>query len=128
MPGFRVTAVIFSALLAAVGGRSAELTGSPETRSLQLSALGDRMFRAARFEEAESAYARSLEVNRMNVRGHLGLARIGMLMSDPNGAARHYSAAYQIAPLDPDAILGYAEAVDNGEARRVLFRNFLLLS
>ncbi|HEY7337630.1 MAG TPA: aspartyl protease family protein [Bryobacteraceae bacterium] len=100
----------------------------PAVTSVQFSDRGDRLFRAAQFEDAEAAYLQAIELDRTNIRAQLGVARIADMMFDPHRAARYYSAAYQINPLDPDAILGYANNVDDARARLTLFENFLSVS
>src|SRR5579862_9880871 len=97
-------------------------------RSVELSALGDRMFREAHFEDAEAAYSAALTLDPKNVRGQLGLGRMASLFSDPRAATSHYSAAYRIAPRNPDTILAFASVLENPESRQILLRNFLALS
>jgi hypothetical protein len=115
-------------LLTSFDARSADLSPDSRTRSAELSALGDRLFREARFEEAEAAYSRALDLDQRNVHGHLGIGKIASLFSEGQRATSHYAAAYQIAPRDPDAVLAFASAVENPEARQVLLRNFLTLA
>jgi hypothetical protein len=121
-------ALVLAALLAPPIARSAELNPDVRERSLQLSALGDRLFRQARFEDAETAYSQALDLDPGNPRGHLGMGKIATLFSEQHRAAIHYSAAYQNAPRDPDAILAFANVVENATARQVLLRNFLELA
>jgi hypothetical protein len=56
------------------------------------------------------------------------LGRIASVHSDSKGAAQHFSTAYQIAPLNPDAILFYADVVEARGARETLLRNFLAVA
>jgi Flp pilus assembly protein TadD len=88
-------------LLAPLVTQSADLSHNLAARSMQLSVLGDRLFREARFEESETAYAEALDLDQRNVRAHLGMGKIAALLSEPERAARHVSAAYQLAPRDP---------------------------
>jgi hypothetical protein len=128
MLGSLVRTVLALALLTPPIVRSAELNPDARQRSLQLSAQGDRLFRQARFEDAETAYSQALDLDPGNARGHLGMGRIAGLLSEQHRAAAHYSAAYQNAPRDPDAILAFANVVENATARQILLRNFLDLA
>ncbi len=74
------------------------------------------------------AYSQALDLDPTNVRGQLGMGRIATLLSEQHRAAVHYSAAYQNAPRDPDAILAFASVMENPTARQVLLRNFLALA
>jgi hypothetical protein len=56
------------------------------------------------------------------------MGRLASFCSEPQQPASHFSAAYQLAPRDPDAILAFANIVENPGARRTLLRNFLALS
>ena len=112
-------------LLLALFARAADVGDSSVLKSLQWSDRGDRLFRDAQFTEAAAAYRQAVELDRTNVRGHLGMGKIAVMLSDVQAAARSYSAAYQLAPLDPDAILGFANAVEDRAARQTLLRNFL---
>ena len=127
MPGRSIFACLclslpFAPALSAAG------IGPDSVTSGQFSDRGDRLFRAAHFEDAEAAYLQAIEFDRTNIRGQMGVARIAAMMSDLHRAARYYSAAYQLNPLDPDAILGYANSIDDGPARRTLFEKFLSVS
>lgn len=113
-------------ILSTQAGRAAEV-GNTAGKSIELSALGDNMFRQSRFEEAEAAYSQALTLDQRNARGHLGLAKIATLVSDKNLAAKHVSAAYQIEPRNPDVILAFADVVEDRGARQTLLRNFLAL-
>src|SRR5215472_3349366 len=104
---------------------AAEIGHDPLAMSHQLSERGDRLFRAAHFDEAESAYLQAIDLDRSNIRGQLGMGRIAAMKSDRQSAARYYAAAYQINPLDSDAILGYANNIDDSHAQRTLLENFL---
>jgi hypothetical protein len=115
-------------LLAPLVAQSADLSHNLAAKSMHLSILGDRLFREARFEESETAYAEALDLDQRNVRAHLGMGKIATLLSEPERAAGHFSAAYQIAPRDPDAILALANVVENVKARQTLFQNFLALA
>ena len=116
-------------LLLAPGARPAEIADDSQLTSLQLSApRGDRLYQLARFEDAEAAYSEAVDLDRNNVRGHLGLGRIATMLSETQRAVEHFSAAYQIAPRDPNAILAFAGVVENAQARLMLLRNFLALS
>jgi tetratricopeptide (TPR) repeat protein len=119
-------ALAFSILLS-LPARSADI-GRSQTDADRLTASGDRLFRQSQFEEAESAYSRALDLDPHNVRGHLGIGKIAMLLSDRDRAVKQFSAAYQAAPRDPDAILAFAGVVEDREARQTLLRNFLALS
>jgi tetratricopeptide (TPR) repeat protein len=126
MLGFWVRTTVALLLLLPQTARSLDLGTSSE--AVQLSALGDSFFRQSRFEEAESAYSEALKSDPHDVAGHLGMGRIATLVSDRGGAAKHYSAAYQAEPSNPDAILAFATVVESREARQTLLRNFLALS
>jgi aspartyl protease len=115
-------------LLLPLNGFPAELGKGTTPNSHELSALGDRLFRQAHFEEAEAAYREAIVLDRANLQGQLGMGKIAVMSSDTARAARYYSAAYQIDPRDPDAILGYANSVENPAARRTLLQNFLSVS
>src|SRR3974377_1444865 len=93
--------------LIALSGSAGELSIPSNATSLQWSAAGDRMFREARFDEAETAYTRAVDLDARNVQGQLGMGRMATVLSNPRAAADHYSAAYQVAPLNPDVILAY---------------------
>ena len=122
------TTLAFS-LLAAQAARSAEsIDPSAPVTAAQLNSLGDTLYRHSQFEEAQSAYLQVLQLESKNVRAHLGLGKIAALLSDRDGAARHFSAAYQAEPTNPDVIVAYAGVVQNREAREILFRNFLALA
>jgi tetratricopeptide (TPR) repeat protein len=126
MLGFAVgTALTLWLSLASPDTWPADVVKDPKARSAQMSALGDRMFREARFEDAGTAYSQALNLDKSNVQGHLGMGKLAMLLSDVQRAAHHYSAAYQIAPRDPDAILAFADVVQSPGARKMLLRNFL---
>lgn len=125
MAGFRFLAAISLFLLVAPNGRT-ELRDN-SARSVELSSAGDRKFREAHFSEAEAAYTQALDLDPNNFRGHLGMGKIASLLSKPQLAAKHYSAAYQIKPHDPDAILALAGIVKNPNDRQTLLRNFLAL-
>lgn len=127
MLGSAVRRGFISVLLAPLVAQSADLSHNLAARSMQLSVIGDRLFREARFEESETAYAEALDLDQRNVRAHLGMGKIAALLSEPERAARHISAAYQLGPRDPDAILALANVVENVNARQTLFRNFLAL-
>jgi len=128
MPGSVLRSGVIILLLAPLAVRSAELSVKSRAQSVQLSALGDRMLRDGLFDDAESAYSQALDLDRSNLQGHLGMGKIATLFSNSQRAAAHYSAAYQLAPRDPDAILAFAGVVENPEARKRLLRNFLALS
>jgi hypothetical protein len=115
-------------LLSLQVARSADLESKSMPRAAALVDLADKMLRQSRFEEADAAYREALNQDAGNVRVHLGLGRIAMLLSDRRGAALHYSRAYQIEPLNPEAILAFASVVENRDARRTLLRNFVSLS
>jgi hypothetical protein len=128
MHGSFVCAVVALSLLAPLDSRCAEPGLNFEMKSIEMSTLGDRMFREARFEEAEATYSEALDLDQKNVPAHLGMGRLASLLSQPQQAARHFSAAYQLAPRDPDAILAFANILENPGARRTLLRNFLAFS
>jgi tetratricopeptide (TPR) repeat protein len=96
--------------------------------SVRLCAAGDQLFRESRFEEAEAAYTAALEIDNRDVQAHLGLGRVAELLSDEDRARLHYSKAYQLNPLDPDAILAFASVVKEHAPREILWRNFLVLT
>jgi hypothetical protein len=127
MHGWLVRAVAALLLLSLQAARAAEVSNGLG-KSIELSALGDSMFRQSRFEDAEAAYSQALTLDQRNTRGHLGLARIATLVSDKKLAAKHISAAYQIEPRNPDVILAFADVVEDRDARQTLLRNFLALS
>lgn len=106
----------------------ADLPADSGPRSVRLSALGDRMYREARFEDAEAAYSQALRLDERNLQAQLGMGRIATLLSQPQRAQNYYSAAYQIAPRDPNTILAFAGVVENARARQTLLRNFLDLA
>lgn len=122
----RTTVVLV--LLLPQAARSLDLGNKSPQDPNQLCALGDSLYRQSRFEDAESAYARALDLDPNNVRGHLGMGKIAALLSDRNRAAKHFSAAYQLEPSNPNVILAFADVVVEREARRTLLRNFLALS
>ena len=126
MPGFATRTACVFLLLASCGARAAD-TGNnfSGTRSAELSALGDRLFRDARFEDAEAAYSQALDFDPQNLSAHLGMGKIADLLSQPRRAAGQYAAAYRIAPHNPESILAFAGVVEDSEARQTLFRNFL---
>ena len=101
---------------------------SRPTGSADFSTLGDQLFRQARFDEAQAAYAQALGADRRNFRAHIGMGRIASLLSDLRGATQHFSTAYQIAPFNPDAILFFADVVEERASRNILLRNFLALA
>jgi predicted aspartyl protease len=127
MHGWLVRTVAALSLLSVQAALAAEV-GNAASKSIELSALGDSMFRQSRFEDAEAAYTQALTLDPRNTRGHLGLARIATLMSDKDLAAKHISAAYQVEPRNPDVILAFADVVEDRNARQTLLRNFLALS
>ncbi len=94
----------------------------------QWSVSGDGFFRQSRFEEAADAYARAIKIDSRNVVAHMGMGKLASLLSDHASEAQHLSAAYQIAPLNPDVILAYAGVVEDRAARMILLRNFLTLA
>lgn len=120
--------VFVGLLLTSFGAYGAEIANESAIRSAQLSDQGDRLFQQARFEEAESAYREAVDLDGRNVQAHLGAGKIAAMLSDRSQAARHYSAAYQLAPLDPNAILGFADMVNDPAAQRTLWRRFLSVS
>jgi tetratricopeptide (TPR) repeat protein len=122
---FRITVALWLVLPQAA--RAADLGNKSHGEAAQLSALGDSLFRQSRFDDAESAYSEALRLDPANVRGHLGMGKIAAMLSDHRRAVKHYSAAYQSEPLNPDAILAFAGVVDS-ESRQTLLRNFLALS
>ena len=128
MPGRNIFACLFLVLPFAPAVSAAGIGREPVATSVQFSDRGDRLFRAAHFEDAEAAYLQAIEFDPTNSRAQRGVARIAAMMSDQHRAARYYSAAYQLNPLDPDAILGYANNVGDDRARRTLFENFLSVS
>jgi tetratricopeptide (TPR) repeat protein len=115
-------------LILSLDGYPADLGNQTALDSVELSARGDRLFRQAHFEEAEATYRQAIDLDRTNLQGQLGLGKIAAMLSETARAARYYSAAYQLDPLNPDAILGYANAVENPAARQTLLRNFLTVS
>jgi tetratricopeptide (TPR) repeat protein len=121
------TTVALSILLPRVAP-AADLEKPYRNNANQLTSLGDALFRQSRFEEAEAAYTQALELDHESVGGHLGLGKIATLLSDHTRAARHYSAAYQTEPRNPEAILAFSTVVTDREARRILLRNYLALS
>lgn len=125
-PWVRTTAVLM--LLLPQAARPLDLGDKSQHDANQLSAFGDNLYRQSRFEEAQSAYSHALDLDPHNVPGHLGLGKIAELLSDRGAAAKHFSAAYQVEPFNPEVILAFADVVGERGARQTLLRNFLALS
>ena len=128
MLGLQVRIIVALCLLLPRVAPSADLGYKPQTEAARLSVLGDNLFRQSQFEDAESAYSEALRLDPGSVKSHLGMGKIAAMLSDRRLAARHYSAAYQAEPLNADATLAFASAVEDRESRRILLRNFLALA
>jgi hypothetical protein len=128
MPGFGCTGALGLISLLALPSPAAEMLNIPATTPGQLNAAGNRLMRSARLSEAREAYSESLSLDPNNLQAHLGMARVAEFLSDPQTSASHYSAAYRIAPLNPDVVLAFAGVVNSADARRTLLSNFLALS
>ena len=107
---------------------AADLRSISSQTADEVSAFGDNLYRTSHFEDAASAYTRALEMEPRNIVALLGMGKIASLLSDHANAAKHFSAAYQAAPLNPDVILAYAGVVEDRAARTILLRNFLTLT
>lgn len=90
--------------------------------------LGDVLFRQSRFAEAQDAYRAATNDGKGLARGFWGLGRIAQLKGQTELARRHFSAAFQRDPRDPDIVLSFADAVRDNESRATLLRNFVNLA
>ena len=66
--------------------------------------LAEKLREGGLFDQAEVEYARLLDRDPRNVRGHVGAGRIAMLKGDVRASSRHYEAALALDPREKVAL------------------------
>ena len=76
-------------------------------------ALGDRLLLTGQTQRAEEQYLASLEVDRTEVAGWLGLGDVQLKRRDPRGALDSFRRAAGLDPNSADALIGLGQAYYN---------------
>ncbi|HEX7549309.1 MAG TPA: tetratricopeptide repeat protein, partial [Candidatus Methylomirabilis sp.] len=76
-------------------------------------ALGDRLLLTGQTQRAEEQYRASLEADRTEVAGWLGLGDVQLKRRDPRGAIDSFRRAAGLDPNSADALIGLGQAYYN---------------
>jgi tetratricopeptide (TPR) repeat protein len=89
------------------------------------SLLGDIAYRKADFDNAESFYRSALAAEGACARALWGLGRIEELNFRRGAARDYFSAAFRLAPRDPQILRSYASVVTDRQAEVILLKNYI---